>query len=83
MENQTKQKRRQRATLLRTLLRLIQALTPDWQILIAPILAASGIALGSLPITRPGFDLGSVADMIPDPAEFIEHRLFNPELICR
>jgi phosphatidylserine/phosphatidylglycerophosphate/cardiolipin synthase-like enzyme len=69
---------------LRLLLRLLQVATTDWEVLAAPLLASSGIALRTLPkYGRPDFDLGSVADLVQNVSDFIEHRLFNPELVCR
>jgi phosphatidylserine/phosphatidylglycerophosphate/cardiolipin synthase-like enzyme len=68
---------------LRLILRLIQALSPDWPAMLGPVLTATGVAMRTLPTASPAFDLGSVADLIPDVTDFIENRLFNPQLMCQ
>jgi phosphatidylserine/phosphatidylglycerophosphate/cardiolipin synthase-like enzyme len=67
---------------LRLVLRLIQASTPAWPGLMGPALAAAGVNLGTLQSSSSTFDLGSVADLIPDVTDFVENRLFNPNLQC-
>lgn len=68
---------------LRAILRVWQTAV-GWEILAVPLFANIGVALPSMPLWgSPAFDLGRVADWVPDAGQFVEHVVFNPRLVCQ